>query len=111
MTNYRPPLADIRLVLDEIADIAAICELPDFEHVDPETVDGVLDELGRFVAEVVAPVTTGSVMKRVARLPTVWSPSPTRSAKRGTGTSSPGGGPSRRTRTTGAEASRAPFRR
>ena len=56
MTNYRPPLADIRLVLDEIADIAAICELPDFEHVDPETVDGVLDELGRFVAEVVAPV-------------------------------------------------------
>ena len=43
MTDYRPPLADIRLVLDEIADIAAICELPNFELVDREIVDGVLD--------------------------------------------------------------------
>ncbi|GIT76895.1 MAG: hypothetical protein Ct9H300mP31_14260 [Acidimicrobiaceae bacterium] len=30
--------------------------MPNFEHVDREIVDGVLDELGRFVAEVVAPV-------------------------------------------------------
>jgi alkylation response protein AidB-like acyl-CoA dehydrogenase len=56
MSDYRPPLDDIRLVLAEITDIAAICDLPGYEHVDPETVDGVLDELGRFVAEVVAPV-------------------------------------------------------
>jgi alkylation response protein AidB-like acyl-CoA dehydrogenase len=56
MNNYRPPLDDIRLVLDEISDITAICDLPGFEHVDVETIDGVLDELGRFVAEVVAPV-------------------------------------------------------
>ena len=56
MSDYRPPLEDIRLVLDEISDISAICDLPGYEHVDPETVDSVLDELGRFVAEVVAPV-------------------------------------------------------
>lgn len=56
MSDYRPPLDDIRLVLDEISDITAICDLPGFEHVDIETIDGVLDELGRFVAEVVAPV-------------------------------------------------------
>ena len=56
MSDYRPPLEDIRLVLDEISDISAICELPGYEHVDPETVDSVLEELGRFVAEVVAPV-------------------------------------------------------
>ena len=56
MSDYRPPLDDIRLVLAEISDLAAICDLPGYEHVDPETVDGVLDELGRFVAEVVAPV-------------------------------------------------------
>ena len=56
MHDYRPPLGDIRLVLDEISDITAICDLPGFEHVDVETIHGVLDELGRFVAEVVAPV-------------------------------------------------------
>ncbi len=56
MSDYRPPLEDIRLVLDEISDISAICDLPGYEHVDPETVNSVLDELGRFVAEVVAPV-------------------------------------------------------
>ena len=56
MGDYRPPLDDIRLVLDEISDISAICDLPAFEHVDVETIDGVLDELGRFVAEVIAPV-------------------------------------------------------
>ena len=43
MGDYRPPLDDIRLVLDEISDISAICDLPAFEHVDVETIDGVLD--------------------------------------------------------------------
>tara|TARA_B100001105_G_scaffold18694_1_gene13592 strand:+ start:4735 stop:6537 length:1803 start_codon:yes stop_codon:yes gene_type:complete len=56
MHDYRPPLGDIRLVLDEISDITAICDLPGFEHVDVETIHGILDEMGRFVAEVVAPV-------------------------------------------------------
>ncbi|MDG2427906.1 MAG: acyl-CoA dehydrogenase C-terminal domain-containing protein [Acidimicrobiales bacterium] len=56
MSDYRPPLEDIRLVLEEISDISAICGLPGYEHVDSETIDGVLDELARFVAEVVAPV-------------------------------------------------------
>jgi len=56
MSEYTPPLEDIRLVLHDVADLAGVCDLPGFEHVDPDTVDGVLDELGRFVAEVVAPV-------------------------------------------------------
>ena len=54
MGDYRPPLDDIRLVLDEISDISAICDLPAFEHVDVETIDGVLDELGRFVVDCTA---------------------------------------------------------
>ncbi len=56
MTEYKPPLNDIRLVLNEISDIVALCDLPEYEHVDRETVDGVLEELGRFAAEVVSPV-------------------------------------------------------
>ena len=56
MVDYAPPLDDIRLVLHEVADIEGICDLPGYEHVDPDTIEGMLDELGRFVAEVVAPV-------------------------------------------------------
>ncbi|MDP6213591.1 MAG: acyl-CoA dehydrogenase family protein, partial [Acidimicrobiales bacterium] len=55
MTDFKPPLDDIRLVLAEIGDIGRLCDLPDFDHVDVDTIDGVLDELGRFVAEVIAP--------------------------------------------------------
>ena len=56
MTEYKPPLNDIRLVLNEISDISRLCDLPGYEHVDVETVDGVLEELGRFAAEVISPV-------------------------------------------------------
>ena len=56
MSDYSPPLDDIRLVLREISDIEGICELPGYEHVDVDTIDGMLEELGRFVAELVAPV-------------------------------------------------------
>ena len=55
MIDFKPPLDDIRLVLTEIGDIGGLCDLPDFDHVDVDTIDGVLDELGRFVAEVIAP--------------------------------------------------------
>lgn len=55
MSDFKPPLDDIRLVLAEICEVDEICGFPDFDHVDAETIDGVLDELGRFVAEVIAP--------------------------------------------------------
>ncbi len=50
-----PPLADIRFVLSEIADLDAIVATDLFGHVDVETVFDVLDEVGRFTADVVAP--------------------------------------------------------
>ncbi len=56
MTNYAPPLDDIRFVLDEVLDLAAIAKLPDFEHADPDLVHGALAEAGRFAAEVIAPL-------------------------------------------------------
>ena len=55
MADYIPPLRDIKFVLRHIADLDEIIGYPGFEHVDPETVDGALDEAGRFMAEVVAP--------------------------------------------------------
>lgn len=55
MADYTPPLRDIKFVLRHIADLDEIIGYPGYEHVDPETVDGALDEAGRFMAEVVAP--------------------------------------------------------
>ena len=55
MADYTPPLRDIKFVLRHIADLDEIIEYPGFEHVDPETIDGALDEAGRFMAEVIAP--------------------------------------------------------
>ena len=56
MGDYEPPLEDIKLVLKEISNIESLCQLPGYEHVDWDTINGMLDELGRFVAEVIAPV-------------------------------------------------------
>ena len=53
MAEYTPPLRDIKLVLHHIAGIDDIIEYPGFEHVDRETIEGALDEAGRFMAEAV----------------------------------------------------------
>jgi alkylation response protein AidB-like acyl-CoA dehydrogenase len=55
MPNYTPPVRDIAFALDTIADVDSIIALPDFDHVDPEMIEGVLDEAARFFSEVFAP--------------------------------------------------------
>jgi alkylation response protein AidB-like acyl-CoA dehydrogenase len=55
MSDYRPPLRDIKFVLENIADLEGLSSLPGFEHVEAEDVYDALDEAGRFFAEVVAP--------------------------------------------------------
>ncbi len=55
MTEYVPPLADIRFALSEAADLDAILATERYGHVDPATVFDVLAEVGRFTADVVAP--------------------------------------------------------
>ncbi len=55
MTDYAPPLRDIRYVLDEVSGFPELLESDLFGHVDQETVHMVLSEVGRWIAEVVAP--------------------------------------------------------
>lgn len=55
MSDYRPPLRDIRFVLEHIADLEGLASLPGFEHVEADDVYDALDEAGRFLSEVVAP--------------------------------------------------------
>src|SRR6516165_8853976 len=66
MESYAPPLRDIRFTLEHLVDLAGLSKLPAFTHADPDTVYGLLEEYGRFVAEVIAPLdrlgdTVGSV--------------------------------------------------
>ena len=56
MGDYRAPLDDMRFVLEHVVDTAALAELDGFEHADPETVFGLLEESGRFFAEQLAPL-------------------------------------------------------
>jgi alkylation response protein AidB-like acyl-CoA dehydrogenase len=59
VTEYVAPLPNIRFALEHLVDLAAVSKLPPFAHADPETVYGLLDEFGRFVAEVLAPLDRG----------------------------------------------------
>jgi 3-(methylthio)propanoyl-CoA dehydrogenase len=66
MAEYRPPYRDIFFTLDHLTDVDGLAKLEPFSHVDADTVKGIIEENGRFIAEVVAPLnrsgdTEGSV--------------------------------------------------
>lgn len=66
-TDYNAPFNDIRFALDHLAGLPEILALDDFNWIDRDTVEGVVEESGRFFGEVVAPLngigdTQGSVL-------------------------------------------------
>ena len=56
MTGYTPPLQEMRFVLNELAGLAAIAELPGLEETTPDLVDAILEEAGKLGADVLAPL-------------------------------------------------------
>jgi len=56
MAEYLPPLRDVRFVLEELVDLDGLSKLEAYGHADPDTVFGVIEESGRFMADVVGPV-------------------------------------------------------
>jgi butyryl-CoA dehydrogenase len=54
--TYNAPLKDMLFAMRELAGLAEIQKLPDFEDATDETVEAVLNENARFMAEVVAPL-------------------------------------------------------
>ncbi len=55
MTDYTPPLRDIRFVLDHVVDLDRLLEHPDLAALDRDLVTGLLEEAGRFTASALAP--------------------------------------------------------
>lgn len=56
MTSYVPPLEDHNFVLNHVADLERVSKLNGYQHADPATVSTILEEAGRFFAEVMAPL-------------------------------------------------------
>jgi 3-(methylthio)propanoyl-CoA dehydrogenase len=56
MAEYVPPLRDIRFVLEQLVDLDGLSKLGAYAHADPDTVLGVIEESGRFMAGVVGPL-------------------------------------------------------
>lgn len=54
--SYAAPLKDMLFVMNELAELSQINALPGCEDATPETVEAILEENGRFCAEVVAPL-------------------------------------------------------
>ena len=55
MSNYTPPIDDIRFVMNHVADLEALLATERFGHVDADSIAAVVEEVGRFMAEEVAP--------------------------------------------------------
>jgi alkylation response protein AidB-like acyl-CoA dehydrogenase len=56
VTDYKPPIDDIFFVLDHLVDVDELCEFDIYNELDAGTIKGVIEENGRFMAEVVAPL-------------------------------------------------------
>lgn len=57
MRDYQAPLRDMRFVLFELLDYQSHCrDLPGYEEVSEDTINAVLEEIGRFCEHVLAPL-------------------------------------------------------
>jgi alkylation response protein AidB-like acyl-CoA dehydrogenase len=76
MQTYKAPLRDMRFVLHELHDSAALTQLSGLEDVSPDLMDSILEEAAKLAEEVLLPVNasgdeTGCVLENgVVRTPT-----------------------------------------
>ena len=81
MNLYTPPLRDIQFVLRHLAGLEEITRLPSWDGTDPETLEAILSEGGKFAAEILAPLnSSGDREGAVWRDGEVWMPAGFRDA-------------------------------
>lgn len=55
-SNFIPPLDDMRFVINELVDVPAVQALPGHADTGADLIDAVLEEAGKFAAQVLAPI-------------------------------------------------------
>ena len=56
MSQYRAPVAEMQFVITELAGLDEIASLPGYEDATPDTAAAILEEAGKFAAEVLDPL-------------------------------------------------------
>ncbi|MBM3488487.1 MAG: acyl-CoA dehydrogenase [Alphaproteobacteria bacterium] len=56
MSAFVPPVRDMRFAIEEIAGLSDVAAIPGHEDATPDLVGAILDEAGKFAAEVFAPL-------------------------------------------------------
>ena len=56
MTEYTAPLRDMRFVLNDLIGMDRIASLPGYEHAEPDLIDAILEEAGKFAGNVLSPL-------------------------------------------------------
>lgn len=56
MADYKAPISEISFVINDLLNINQLTEIAEFAEATPELVDAVVEEAGKFAAEVIAPI-------------------------------------------------------
>src|SRR3954463_15408355 len=56
MSAYRAPLKDMKFVLNELAGLGAVAQLPGYGEASPDTVEAILEEASKFASGVLDPI-------------------------------------------------------
>ncbi len=79
MTDFTPPIRDLRFLIHDVIGLQTVAELPGFGETSPDLVDAILEEAGKLAKGVLAPLNRigdqeGSVLDDdgTVRTPTGW---------------------------------------
>ncbi|MEP7062124.1 MAG: acyl-CoA dehydrogenase [Betaproteobacteria bacterium] len=69
MSAYRAPLADMSFVMNELAGLDQVAQLPGFEEATSDTVAAILEEASKFATDVLDPLNQSGDREGAVRLP------------------------------------------